>query len=328
MVQTWHRRALLEILVLLSALWNLLFSPFSGAHRVAIALACGLILLRQAEAEAAKTDGGSGRMKTFETLRRRAGRLSGRSRAVGLFFCDLGGRPRARHRLPVNPSADRDARAGAEAFGLWMTLTGIGAVIAFADFGVGQGAQNKLAEAFASHRLELARRLWDSTVIFFAGVGLLLAVIAAWCVRTIDFTALFNLADPLMQREASRAVAVTLGLFCLNFPCGLAQRLANSRQQGWRHKRRARDRERRRVGRRAARDATGLASSRASFAVAQAPLVLANGGLLLWQLTKLRWTDRPRLRGDWTAMRELLRTRRVFRRASRCNWCCSSRCRS
>jgi hypothetical protein len=54
LVQTWHRRGLLEILVLLSALWNLLFSPFSGAHRVAIALACGLILLRQAEAEPAQ----------------------------------------------------------------------------------------------------------------------------------------------------------------------------------------------------------------------------------------------------------------------------------
>ena len=53
-VQPWRRLALLETLLLLSALWHLLFSPFSGAHRVAIAMACGLILLLQAEAEVAK----------------------------------------------------------------------------------------------------------------------------------------------------------------------------------------------------------------------------------------------------------------------------------
>ncbi len=47
LVQPWHRLAALCTLTLLSALWNLLFSPFSGAHRVAIALALGLILLLQ-----------------------------------------------------------------------------------------------------------------------------------------------------------------------------------------------------------------------------------------------------------------------------------------
>ncbi len=42
---TCNRLSPLAILVLLSALWNLCFSPFSGAHRVYIAVACGLILM-------------------------------------------------------------------------------------------------------------------------------------------------------------------------------------------------------------------------------------------------------------------------------------------
>lgn len=46
-LEPWHRRGPLHVLLLLSALWNLLFSPFSGAHRVYIAMACGLILLLQ-----------------------------------------------------------------------------------------------------------------------------------------------------------------------------------------------------------------------------------------------------------------------------------------
>lgn len=54
--QPWHRLAPLHTLLLLSALWSLLFSPFSGAHRVSIALACGLILLLQTDARAGHTE--------------------------------------------------------------------------------------------------------------------------------------------------------------------------------------------------------------------------------------------------------------------------------
>lgn len=53
--QPWHRFAPLHTLLLLSALWSLLFSPFSGAHRVTIAMACGLILLLQTDANPERT---------------------------------------------------------------------------------------------------------------------------------------------------------------------------------------------------------------------------------------------------------------------------------
>jgi hypothetical protein len=44
-VESWARVTPLCTLLVLSALWNLLCSPFSGAHRVYIAMACGLMLL-------------------------------------------------------------------------------------------------------------------------------------------------------------------------------------------------------------------------------------------------------------------------------------------
>jgi hypothetical protein len=50
LVRPWTRLAPMQVLILLLALWNLLFSPFSGAHRVYIAMACGLILLLKTEA--------------------------------------------------------------------------------------------------------------------------------------------------------------------------------------------------------------------------------------------------------------------------------------
>lgn len=49
LLQPWRRESPLVILVLLLAWWNLLFSPFSGAHRVYIAMACGLILMLMRE---------------------------------------------------------------------------------------------------------------------------------------------------------------------------------------------------------------------------------------------------------------------------------------
>jgi len=49
MVQPWRRERPVRVLLLLLAGWHLAMSPFSGAHRVYIALAAGVILLVQAE---------------------------------------------------------------------------------------------------------------------------------------------------------------------------------------------------------------------------------------------------------------------------------------
>lgn len=53
--ESWDKLSPLRILVLLDALWNLLFSPFSGAHRVSIAMACGVILLHRLKRRAARS---------------------------------------------------------------------------------------------------------------------------------------------------------------------------------------------------------------------------------------------------------------------------------
>jgi hypothetical protein len=50
LVRPWRRMAPAQLLTLLLALWNLFFSPFSGAHRVYIALAVGLVLMLKVEA--------------------------------------------------------------------------------------------------------------------------------------------------------------------------------------------------------------------------------------------------------------------------------------
>jgi hypothetical protein len=57
--EQWHRLAPLCTLLLFSALWDLFFSPFSGAQRVNIAMACGLVFLLQSNSFVFGTEGGS-----------------------------------------------------------------------------------------------------------------------------------------------------------------------------------------------------------------------------------------------------------------------------
>jgi len=244
-------------------------------------------------------------MNLLSHLRQRFTRLSGRSKAVGLFFatsvtarmlgigCQL-------LQVPVAVKV-----LGTEAFGLWMALTSIGTMIMFADFGMGQGAQNKLSEAFAAGKEPVARELWGSVAVFLCLLGLLLAALVGLIVPALDFTALFSLTDPVVQAQAPRAIMVTLLLFCVNFPLGLAQRLAYARQQGWMHN---------------IAQALGGAGSLGGvllaadlhlglaefIAAAQLPLILSNAGLLALQLIQLGWFNFRTVRFHWATMRELL----------------------
>src|SRR5690606_36005338 len=54
LVADWRRESPLRLMVLIFALINILFSPFSGAHRVHIALGVGLVLLIHSERLAAR----------------------------------------------------------------------------------------------------------------------------------------------------------------------------------------------------------------------------------------------------------------------------------
>jgi O-antigen/teichoic acid export membrane protein len=244
-------------------------------------------------------------MRPFDAIRRRTDRLSARTRAIGMFFATslaarLVGISCQLLQVPVALRA-----LGPEAFGLWMTLTSIGTMILLVDFGMGQGAQNRLAEAFAAGAEARARELLGSVAAFLVVVSLAVLAGIALTIPHLDFTRLFNLVDPGVQRQASPAITVALLLFGANIPLGLAQRLAYSRQRGWQ-----------------LNVAQGLASAAALGGVllaararaplatfilaAQLPVLVGNAGLLACQLVQLGWLDLRRLRGRWAVVRELL----------------------
>jgi len=125
---------------------------------------------------------------------------------------------------------------GAEAFGLWMTFVTLSGLVIFADFGLGIGVQNRLAELFAhdSRRDRAqARAFFGSAFLFLCAVGLVVAVVCYLVNLRLDHARLFDLRDPAVVSAAPLAALVTALSFCAGFPLGLAQRLAYARQQGW-----------------------------------------------------------------------------------------------
>ncbi|MEO0055957.1 MAG: hypothetical protein RLZZ50_1904 [Verrucomicrobiota bacterium] len=197
---------------------------------------------------------------------------------------------------------------GAESFGLWMTFASLAGLVVFADFGLGVGVQNRLAEAFAQdgpRERARARACFGSAFLFLALAGAGLGLICHFALERVDFVRLFGLRDPAVIAAAPTAAFIAALSFCAGFPLGLAQRLAYARQQGW---------------------ACNLAQAGGSLvalatvalaawhdwglvaivAAGQGALVLSNLVLLIAQLAPLGWLPVWRYRMRPALLRELL----------------------
>jgi O-antigen/teichoic acid export membrane protein len=124
---------------------------------------------------------------------------------------------------------------GNEAFGLWVTLSSLGFVLSYSDFGVGLGVQNKVAEAIGSQDLVRARRIFVTGLTFLVGVmSALLAILVPFCLLA-NISGMLHIADPAVAGSTRSAMLVVTVLWCMNVPLGLGQRLAYGAQLGWLH---------------------------------------------------------------------------------------------
>lgn len=125
---------------------------------------------------------------------------------------------------------------GSEAFGLWMTFVTLAGLVVFADFGLGIGVQNRLAEFFAHDTRRdraQARAFFGSAFLFLCLIGAALALVCYGVNSQLDHARLFDLKDPAVVAAAPAAALITALSFCAGFPLGLAQRVAYARQRGW-----------------------------------------------------------------------------------------------
>jgi O-antigen/teichoic acid export membrane protein len=124
---------------------------------------------------------------------------------------------------------------GNERFGLWMTISSVLAMAAFADFGVGNGVLNLVAEACGRDDMVGVRRAVSSGFAILNGIAafLLLSFFAIY--RSVDWGSVFRVTSPQARLEAGPALAVFAVCFALNISLDVVQRVQLGLQQGYRY---------------------------------------------------------------------------------------------
>lgn len=124
---------------------------------------------------------------------------------------------------------------GNERFGLWMTISSVLAMAAFADFGVGNGVLNTVAKAFGKDDMEGVRKAVSSGFAVLSTIASLLLLWFFSIYRFVNWANFFRVYSPQARAEAGPALAVFAICFALNISMDVVQRVQLGLQQGYRY---------------------------------------------------------------------------------------------
>jgi O-antigen/teichoic acid export membrane protein len=122
---------------------------------------------------------------------------------------------------------------GVERFGLWMTINSILAILSFADFGIGNGLMNSIADVYGRQDQEATRQAIASGIAMLSAVGLAIATGFVVVYPHISWAHLFNVKTAIAAKEAGPALLLFVLCFALNVPFGVVQRIQFGLQQGY-----------------------------------------------------------------------------------------------
>jgi len=124
---------------------------------------------------------------------------------------------------------------GNERFGLWMTISSVLAMAAFADFGVGNGVLTNVAKAFGRDDMEEVRKTVSSGFAILNSIAILLLLAFFAIYRFVNWGDFFRVVSPQARSEAGPALAVFATCFALNISLDVVQRVQLGLQQGYRY---------------------------------------------------------------------------------------------
>jgi O-antigen/teichoic acid export membrane protein len=124
---------------------------------------------------------------------------------------------------------------GNERFGLWMTISSVLAMAAFADFGVGNGVLNTVSMAVGKDDLEGVRKAASSGFAVLSSIAVFLLAAFFSAFRFINWGDFFRVSSPIARIEAGPALAVFAACFALNISMDVVQRVQLGLQQGYRY---------------------------------------------------------------------------------------------
>jgi O-antigen/teichoic acid export membrane protein len=122
---------------------------------------------------------------------------------------------------------------GAERFGLWMTISALIAMLAFADFGIANGVLSTVADANGRDDHAGIRRAVASGFYLLTGIAVALLMLFAPLYFFVSWPAVFNVTGVQAAAEAGPALAVFVLCFAANIPLAIVQRVQMGLQQGF-----------------------------------------------------------------------------------------------
>ena len=122
---------------------------------------------------------------------------------------------------------------GSERYGMWMTIGSITLMLGFADFGIGNGVLNVVADANGRDDRRLGREAVSSGFFLLSFVGIGLLVIFAVVSTLVPWARVYNVTAPEAMSEAGPATAVFFLVWVLNVPLGVVQRAQLGYQRGF-----------------------------------------------------------------------------------------------
>jgi len=122
---------------------------------------------------------------------------------------------------------------GAERYGLWVTISAITAMLTFADFGLGNGLMNAIADAYGRDDLPAAQRAVSSAFLILSAVAVVALTGFALLYGIVPWAEVTNVSTATAAAEAGPTLLVFFVCFAVSLPLGLAQRIQYGRQEGF-----------------------------------------------------------------------------------------------
>lgn len=122
---------------------------------------------------------------------------------------------------------------GAERYGLWMSISSIMTLMAFADLGLGNGLLNAVSRSKGLNEKELAVEAVSSTFYILLIISLVLFIFFLATYPYISWNSIFNVVDPIAKKEAGLTMFALIIPLLINMPLGIIQRIQEGNQEGY-----------------------------------------------------------------------------------------------
>ncbi|MBC6961618.1 hypothetical protein FBR02_10665 [Anaerolineae bacterium CFX9] len=120
---------------------------------------------------------------------------------------------------------------GGQRFAVWVILSSIASLLAFADLGIGNGLINLIAKTDAENDRSAAQKYISSAFFTLGFLSVLMGIGFVVVYPFVSWSQLYNVTDSLAASEAGPATAVFIFCFLVNLPLGIVQKVWMGHQE-------------------------------------------------------------------------------------------------